>query len=83
MPRAWRMAPGIEGYDGIANMQFNGTHNGMAADRQLRAANGMAEKASLSLADDNGAPTRALAQRTTNEHACVENDPERPLFSLF
>jgi catalase len=51
-------ATGIKGYDGIANMQFNGTHNGMAADRQLRAANGMTEKAPLSLADNNGAPTK-------------------------
>jgi catalase len=37
-------------------MQFNSPHNGMAADRRLRAANGITEKASLSLADHNGAP---------------------------
>lgn len=51
-------ATGIKGYDGIANMQFNGTHNGMAADRKLRGANGMADQVSLSVVDNNGAPKK-------------------------
>lgn len=34
-------ATGIKGYDGIKNMTFNGTHNGMAEDKTLRNANGM------------------------------------------
>jgi catalase len=49
-------ATGIKGYDGLADMQFNGTHNGMASDPKLRAANGMSGKASLSVVDNNGAP---------------------------
>lgn len=34
-------ATGVKGYDGIAGLRFNGTHNGMAADQNLRSANGM------------------------------------------
>lgn len=48
-------ATGIKGYDGIANLQFNGTHNGMAKDSSLRAANGMA---GAKIPSDNGAPTK-------------------------
>ncbi len=46
-------ATGIKGYDGIANLTFNGTHNGMAP-REKRTANGM--KNVLSVQDNNGAP---------------------------
>lgn len=45
---------GVKGYEGIANMRFNGTHNGMAKDSSLRAANGMKDQASSR--DNNGAP---------------------------
>ena len=49
-------ATGIKGYDGIANMRFNGTHNGMAAKGELRAANGQTGKVSFSGDHNNGAP---------------------------
>ena len=49
-------ATGVKGYDGIANMSFNGTHNGMAKDPSKRAANGVAMKNANSAAVNNGAP---------------------------
>ena len=51
-------ATGIKGYDGIANMRFNGTHNGMAAKDEYRNANGMDGKVSFSGAHANGAPIK-------------------------
>lgn len=51
-------ATGIKGYDGIANMRFNGTHNGMTKDPSIRTANGMGGKISLSAVDNNGAPRK-------------------------
>ncbi|KAI4197469.1 MAG: hypothetical protein LQ350_005908 [Teloschistes chrysophthalmus] len=49
-------ATGIKGYDGISNLRFNGTHNGMAAKEGLRTANGMKAKVGSSIASNNGAP---------------------------
>jgi catalase len=49
-------ATGIQGYDGIKNMRFNGTHNGMAADQALRNANGITSPVGVSVAANNGAP---------------------------
>lgn len=46
-------ATGIKGYDGIANLSFNGTHNGMGG-KGNKPANGM--KRDASLCDNNGAP---------------------------
>lgn len=51
-------ATGIKGYDGIANMQFNGSHNGMAKDKKLRNANGMQAKVGFSATENNGAPRK-------------------------
>ncbi|KAA6409173.1 MAG: catalase [Lasallia pustulata] len=51
-------ATGIQGYPGIAEMRFNGTHNGFAKDKSIRAANGMVSKVGLSVADNNGAPVK-------------------------
>jgi catalase len=50
-------ATGVKGYPGIAGLRFNGTHNGMAKDKSLKAANGM--EANLNFSDKvyNGAPT--------------------------
>jgi len=47
-------ATGIKGYDGIANLKFNGTHNGMAQDAKNRYANGV--KPPKSYTSNNGAP---------------------------
>ena len=47
-------ATGVEGYPGISGLRFNGTHNGMAKDDSLRAANGMKQEVG---ANANGAPT--------------------------
>jgi len=46
-------ATGVKGYDGIANLKFNGTHNGMAKERGTRGANGMN---TASIKPNNGAP---------------------------
>lgn len=63
-------ATSIQGYEGIANMQFNGTHNGMAKDNKLRNANGMTSKEGVSVAVNNGAPRegthRGLEEKSTN-----------------
>lgn len=53
-------ALGIKGYDGIANLRFNGTHNGMAKDASLKAANGMPDQNSAQA--NNGAPIRGQHQ---------------------
>ena len=49
-------ATGIKGYDGIKNMKFNGTHNGMSQDPSIRQANGI--KTTAFGFDHNGAPTK-------------------------
>ncbi|KAF7549183.1 hypothetical protein G7046_g8430 [Stylonectria norvegica] len=49
---------GITGYDGIANMRFNGTHNGMTKDRKNKYANGLKVEKGDSVAENNGAPTK-------------------------
>ena len=51
-------ATGIKGYDGIANLRFNGTHNGMAANKDVAIANGMDDSLSTSVHDNNGAPVK-------------------------
>ncbi|KAF2197625.1 catalase-domain-containing protein [Delitschia confertaspora ATCC 74209] len=51
-------ATGVKGYDGISGLRFNGTHNGMAKDSSLRAANGMTQKVGFSATDNNGAPVK-------------------------
>ncbi len=48
-------ATGIKGYPGISGLRFNGTHNGMAKDKSLRAANG---EASLGFTNSNGASVK-------------------------
>ncbi|KAI0390830.1 catalase-domain-containing protein [Xylariaceae sp. FL0594] len=58
-------ATGIKGYDGIANMNFNGTHNGMTKDAKNRYANGV--KPPTFYTSNNGAPfsnTHKLAVRS-------------------
>lgn len=49
-------ATGIKGYPGIADLTFNGTHNGMARDKKNRAANGT-KSTFASATDNNGAPS--------------------------
>lgn len=49
-------ATGIKGYDGISNMSFNGTHNGMTNDESKRYANGVTASKGSSICDNNGAP---------------------------
>ncbi|CAJ2499650.1 Uu.00g025030.m01.CDS01 [Anthostomella pinea] len=49
-------ATGVKGYDGISNMRFNGTHNGMTKDSKLRYANGVSATKGKSATDNNGAP---------------------------
>src|SRR5271156_591399 len=53
-------ATGIKGYDGIANMKFNGSHNGMTKDPSYRNANQMSGKISHGATDNNGAPTKDM-----------------------
>ncbi|KAI3319293.1 catalase-domain-containing protein [Xylariaceae sp. AK1471] len=47
-------ATGIQGYEGIANIKFNGTHNGMAKDEKNRYANSVSPPQGLTA--NNGAP---------------------------
>ncbi|KAH6673123.1 catalase-like domain-containing protein [Halenospora varia] len=49
-------ATGVKGYDGISELAFNGTHNGMTKDKSRRVANGM-KGVTLSVSENNGAPT--------------------------
>ncbi|KAI9711026.1 MAG: hypothetical protein M1820_002464 [Bogoriella megaspora] len=49
-------ATGVKGYPGIAELRFNGIHNGMAKDKSNRIANGMDSAVSLSSTNNNGAP---------------------------
>merc|ERR1712144_156705 len=52
-------ATGIKGYPGIADLKFNGTHNGMARKEENRVANGMGAKGvQLSRGEANGAPVK-------------------------
>lgn len=47
-------ATGVRGYQGIADLRFNGTHNGMAKDVGLRSANGVALTVGKAASDNNG-----------------------------
>ena len=49
-------ATGVTGYDGIAGLSFNGTHNGMASDQKNKFANGMDVTKGQSVTKNNGAP---------------------------
>lgn len=59
-------ATGIKGYDGIANMRFNGTHNGMTKDASLRVANGGTLSSAQTISDNNGAPTKGTHSGLAN-----------------
>lgn len=51
-------ATGIKGYDGIAGLKFNGTHNGMASDASNAPANGVKFSKGKTTFDSNGAPIK-------------------------
>jgi catalase len=55
-------ASGIKGHPGIAGLSFNGTHNGMAKDESLRAANGQKVLGSLGKDVANGATVKGSHQ---------------------
>merc|ERR1711881_286024 len=57
---------GIKGYDGIANMRFNGTHNGMAKDDKNRLANGIISNKGRSVCDNNGGPKKGMHKGMAN-----------------
>ncbi|ESZ98810.1 putative Catalase [Sclerotinia borealis F-4128] len=57
-------ATGIKGYPGIADLNFSGTHNGMAREKANRTANKM-KGVSLSHNDSNGAPAKGSHATTT------------------
>lgn len=50
-------ATGVKGYSGIAGLQFQGSHNGMASDKKNATANGMGEEAAVSKGN-NGGPVK-------------------------
>jgi catalase len=54
---------GIKGYDGIANMSFNGTHNGMTKDEDKKLANGIVADKGKSVTARNGAPGKGMHDR--------------------
>jgi catalase len=50
-------ATGVKGYESIAGMSFNGTHNGFATDEKNKYANGQVPvKVKSSVNPNNGAP---------------------------
>jgi len=51
-------ATGIQGYEDITEMNFNGTHNGMAKDPKNRPANFSTDGVAFSGGHNNGAPIR-------------------------
>jgi len=53
-------ATGVKGYDGISELKFNGTHNGLAKDRESRGANGLSTKVASSIKASNGAPVAGM-----------------------
>ena len=60
-------ATGIKGYESIANLQFNGTHNGMAAKADLYGANGADLKARKNDGNYNGAPFQGTHKSDANK----------------
>lgn len=56
-------ATGVRGYDGISELSFNGTHNGMAKDKKNRLANHMSSAVSASKTDNNGAPSKGTHKK--------------------
>lgn len=64
-------ATGIKGYDGIANLRFNGTHNGMAAKENVAVANGMSKKVSNTGYGDNGAPLKGTHKQESIDKSRV------------
>jgi catalase len=62
-------ATGIEGYDGIANMRFNGTHNGMTKNDDLKIANGMSKRVGGGALANNGAPVKGMHKSESHETA--------------
>ncbi|CAM1511961.1 Fc.00g094740.m01.CDS01 [Cosmosporella sp. VM-42] len=59
---------GVKGYDGISELSFNGTHNGMAKDAKNRYANGISVSKGKSATRNNGAPKKGTHRGTgTNE----------------
>lgn len=68
-------ATGIKcAYDGIKDMRFNGTHNGMGGSADVRNANGM--KKALGRTSNNGAPYEGLHKGGKPRE---ESGTERPL----
>ncbi|KAK0629550.1 catalase-like domain-containing protein [Bombardia bombarda] len=57
-------ATGVKGYDGIAGLRFNGTHNGMTIDPKLRYANSVSVAKGSSCTTNNSAPSKG----TTHKH---------------
>jgi len=53
-------ATGVKGYNGISELTFNGTHNGLAKDREGRGANGLSTKVASSIKASNGAPVTGM-----------------------
>jgi catalase len=66
-------ATGVQGYDGIANMRFNGTHNSMTKDSGKRAANGM-KGIVLSHSENNGAPVTGSHGKLANGNGHVNRN---------
>ncbi|KAF4977991.1 hypothetical protein FZEAL_5556 [Fusarium zealandicum] len=60
---------GVKGYDGIANLSFNGTHNGMAKDAKNKLANGMSAPKGKNASGNNGAPRKGTHTRTEKNGA--------------
>lgn len=62
-------ATGIKSDMRVAEMRFNGTHNGMATKDNLKQANGMTSKKSSSHREHNGAPIRGTHTQDSIAHS--------------
>jgi catalase len=63
-------ATGIKGYAGIAGLQFNGTHNGMAKDEGTRYANGM--KSLKNTLGNNGGPRQGSHGKMNGQTVTIQ-----------
>jgi catalase len=59
-------ATGVKGYPGIAGLRFNGTHNGMAKEQSLKAANGQTDLSGPKENNNNGGPVGGTHEPVQN-----------------
>ena len=64
-------ATGVKGYPGIAELTFNGTHNGLAKSAKNRIANGQSSKPTFSAVENNGAPAAGTHKNLDHSNGLI------------